>query len=740
MAKQIIDLNSSPTSKWYVKLDPANQLEGTKMPYSREPSVAGFEEIEVPAHWQTQGYDYQGIVWYYHRFRFEMRLAPWEKALLHFAGVDYQCEVWLNGVYLGAHEGDFDPFRFEVSEILREENDLLVKVESRIDERPEFKRILKGAVYHWDCVPVKQQGLPDCPEVPSSANPQYPNPLINPGGIWQPVYLEINGGYELEKIRITPSLVGEKGALLHIQADIYSWREKPERLALHAELRPANFAGRSFACRFSVPIRPGQSSFLKTMELRQPVLWWTWDLGRPNLYRLTLRFLNESGEEVLAESTLVGIREVKKGNQWELYLNGKRFFARGTNYLSDQFLSQATPERYDKDLEMMLAANMNMVRVFAHMENDYFYSQCDQKGLLVWQDLPFQWGYEPSAELVQRAASLAQRFVEKLYNHPSIFLWCCHSESRLHDYNKLDSVLETVVGKTDPTRPVWRNSVLASAGRPPYSFPDLESFGDYVRQNLSVHWVGWYWGKVEDTERYNPHFVTEFGTQSVPNRSSLARFMNEKDLWPARWEEWRRRGFQLNIYEKNLGKVPDTLEDLIAISQEYQCHFYKRHIEALRRKKYNNVNGLLLFHFVSSWPAIDWSIIDYYRVPKKAYFAVKEAFNPVLLTFTGDFHRQGVRLSVWIVNDLHEELNDLALQWEVVLGGKCVLQEHVSIPRVAPDCSQVYWTAPLDVVADEVMVNGTLIQGDKVISSNSDTLRPYTEDDIETPEKAAVGL
>lgn len=732
---QVLNLSG----KWYIKHDPNGDLEKAGLPYMDAIDTAGFWEIQVPSHWQTQGFDYQGTVWYYREFDFDREVRADEKVFLRFEGVDYSCEVWLNGVYLGAHEGDFDSFRFEVTEELMGHNRLLVKVESGIDARPEFKQILKGAVYHWDCVPVKQQGLTDCPEVPSSANSQYPNPIVNPGGIWKPVYLEINKGYILEEMRVTPHLVGQNDALLHIQGWLYSW-DQPGHLTVEVHLEPDNFAGRSYNHSFTVFVSPGQNSFSESIRLEKPSLWWTWDLGQPHLYNLNLRVCNEAGAEALTYSMPVGIREVSKGANWELYLNGKRFFARGTNYLSDQFLSLSTTERYDQDLQMMLDANMNMVRVFSHMENEYFYSQCDRLGILVWQDLPFQWGYDPSPQLIKKAKDLAERFVVRLANHPCIFLWCCHSESRLHDYNKLDSVLERAVQKLDPSRPVWRNSVLAAGGEPPKYFSDLDSFGAYVSNNLSVHWVGWYWGKVDDAEWYNPYFVTEFGTQSIPNLPSLQKFIEQKDLWPPNWDEWRYRGFQLNIYEKNLGKVPDTLKELIEITQEYQHRFYKQHIEALRRKKYKDVNGLLQFHFVNTWPAIDWSIIDYYRVPKKAYYTIKEAFSPVLLSFTGDFTEDGVCVSAWIVNDLHTQLEGLSLHWKVLVDGELVHEETVPIEQIPADSTKIYACKDFAVREREVVAQGSLVQEDRIISANENILKPYNLTDIETPQKAGVGL
>lgn len=723
--QQVIDLNAN----WKIKFDQDDSLEKKGIVYDPDFLAEDWEEIKVPSHWQKEGYNYQGIVWYYNNFilESELRIANEERVFLKFNGIDYLAQVWFNGVYLGLHEGDFDSFQFEIRDLLKDNNKILVKVESEVDTRPEFKRVLKGAIYHWDCLPIKQRGLPDCPDVPSAANPRYPNPVINPGGIWQAVKLEVSSPYQFEEVLITPYFINnQEKVYLDIQGQVFNWLDEYLNIEGEILLISDNFSGKEFKKTFSFQLKPGQNYLNQSMELDNPELWWTWDLGKPNLYRLFISF-NKADRKILKYQDIVGIREVKRGDNWELYLNGKRFFARGTNYLSDQFLSQSTEERYDLDLKLMLEANMNLIRVFSHMEKEYFYHQCDRLGILIWQDLPFQWGYEPDPYLIERARNISAKFVKILYNHPSIFLWCCHSESRFHDYNKLDRVLENELKKIDPSRPVWRNSVLMTRGDVPESFKDLGSFEDYNNNHLSVHWVGWYWGEIDDAEYYNPLFVTEFGSQSIPELESLKRFINVEDLWPPRWEEWRFRGFQTDIYQKNLGAYPDTLEGLIQVTQDYQHRFYKEHIEALRRKKYSNVNGLLQFHFVNTWPAIDWSIIDYYRKPKKAYYTIKKAFNPILLSFTASFEEKAIKIYAWIVNDLQDKFNNTYLEWKVQNDGKVIFEDRVKIQEIRPDSVHIYLEKTLKIDSKEVEVEGRLLQGGKELSSNQNLLHPLKD-------------
>lgn len=674
---------------------------------AREPQ---WRPIPVPGHWQAQGYaGYQGPGWY--RLRFTPAPAD-GRPFLEFGGVDHYADVWLNGDYLGFHEGYFDPFAFDVSGILRlgEENLLVVRVASPLDRRPEHKEIPKGGTYHWDALPVRQGALAGVPEVPSAANPQYPHPIENPAGIWQPVHLSFRGEVHMARLAVTPLLAPDyrrADVAVGVEMENYGAAiELPVRLVLCGHNFEAGDLPRYEGLIF---LPPGRSAHTFRLTLDQPALWWSWDLGFPHLYRLTAEVGGAAGTVVF------GVREFRKGDAWELYLNGRRFFARGTNYLSDRYLSLATPDRYQQDVHLMLAANMNMVRVFAHLEQEEFYALCDERGIMVFQDLPFQWGYSSEGLFIQRAAEVARRAVARLYNHPSVVLLCAHSESRIHDFNKLDEVLLRAVAEVDRTRPVVKSSVLADQGLAPRRWDTLVAQREYTRKHMSVLWVGWYWGQLADIEAYNPLFVTEFGTQSLPGLESLRRILPPEQLWPPDWEAWREKGFQKNIYERNLGPVPERLEDLVERTQAYQCRFYKTVIEALRRKKYQHVNGLLQFLFVDNWPAITWSIIDYYRVPKPAYAAVREAFAPLLLTFT--LHPSRRELAVWIVNDYHRPFAGLRVRLQ---------GQEIPLPEVRPDAAAIYARLPVPAGTASLPLAAELVDGSgAVLSRWEGELEPY---------------
>lgn len=709
---------------WKITNDKEDLLEKEAIMYKEDFYPDGWEEINVPSHWQKEGFDYQGIVWYYKKFTLPEDLynSIEERVLLKFNGIDYLSQVWFNGAYLGAHEGDFDSFYYDISNYLHKVNRIFIKVESRLDPKPEFKETIKGGLYHWDCLPVKQKGLDNCQQVPSANNSRYPNPVVNPGGVWRSVFICLSKSFFLDEVRLTQHFhKGQENVYLKVEGKIYNWHNTPMSIEGKVKISPENFQGKSFAHTFKNKLKPGLNQLSTSMEIEQPVLWWCWDLGEPNLYQFQLICHKEDDDQSVEYKQLIGFREVKKGDRWDLYINGKRFFARGTNYLSNHYLSCTNKNLYDLDIEMIRNANMNMIRVFAHMEREYFYELCDREGILIWQDLPFQWGYDPGPFLIIRAGQIAERFVNKLYNHPSIFLWCCHSESRFHDYNKLDNIIKSKVSTLDPGRPVWKNSVFVAGGDLPVFVKDLENFSKYSNQYSSVDWHGWYEGTIEDIDNYNPLFVTEFGTQSLPVKESLVKILKHRPLWPPDLKEWSYRDFQLDIYKTNMGSLPDNLEDMIEITQHYQHLFYKKHVESLRRRKYDPVNGILQFHFVSPWPAMEWSIVDFYRQPKQAYFTVMQVFNPLLLCFTVCKKNNMIVISVWIINDYHRAYKEMILCWEVSIAGERVFKDRVKIESVKSDSCGIYQEKTLSPGSNyQTCVKGSLYHHEKLLSTNYD--------------------
>ena len=132
------------------------------------------------------------------------------------------------------------------------------------------------------------------------------------------------------------------------------------------------------------------------VKLDKPALWWSWDYGKPNLYTLDAALAGKGpgAPAALDEKTVAfGVRSIARDDQWVVRLNGQRIYARGSNYISTQWLSQADRAFYEKEIKLALGANLKSLRVHAHLERPEFYEVADEMGVMIWQDFPLQWGY-----------------------------------------------------------------------------------------------------------------------------------------------------------------------------------------------------------------------------------------------------------------------------------------------------------------------------------------------------------
>ena len=267
------------------------------------------------------------------------------------------------------------------------------------------------------------------------------------------------------------------------------------------------------------------------------------------------------------------------------------------------------------------------------------------------------------------------QMVRLLANHPSIGIWCMHNEpvytadtkderlstrARLYlsvfgwSWNRdvMDTELKRVAQAEDPARPVVRSS-----GE--YAVP-------LARPGTDAHfYYGWYgamygplraWEPIVRRFSNNIRFVTEFGAQSFPNVESCARFM-DADIAKIDWDRLvERHHFQPNMLDEWLDwRSAGSLAELVWMTQDYQIAINRFYTDRLRYYKYRPTGGVVPFMFHDSNPAIQWSIVDYWRVPKRSYDAMRLAFSPQYLFTLLDQDRYHVgapvELPIYVVND-----------------------------------------------------------------------------------------
>lgn len=606
-------------------------------------------EISAPSNWQLQGLNnFSGTIWYFYEFSLDFSPGEDSIPLLEFSGVDYFSEVWLNSKFLGSHEGYFQKFNFKLkSTWLNRVNVLIVRVTSPREIPgtvwPMNKQLIKGIFNHHDCRP----GSGDLERGQDG----------NTGGIWNKVLLTFHKQIILKGVKFSSKLYNDyNSARVLLELSFFSEKTGESVEEINITLHSPDNSEKVVSSIIKIP--SGDSARDLVLEIDSPVLWNTWDLGYPALYNLKIESVSFIGI-----SLTTGIREIRLEHDSVFYLNGKRLFLRGTNIIPEQYLSSLSLERIETQVNLLRDANINIIRMHAHVNRDEYYAECDRRGILVWQDFALQWTYDNSDEFNSNAVSQIKDMAVQLYNHPSIAIWCCHNEPG-EQINTLDPFLYDAVKSVDQTRPVR----LAS--------------------NYEEHpYDGWYWGTVEGfaATPMGP-LVTEFGAQALPELKSLQRFLSSDDISQPDWKSWKFHNFQyaqtFQIAEISKG---ESIEDFIGNSQEYQSELLSRAINFYRREKFSKITGIFQFMFIDCWPSITWSVVDYYGNLKKGYFTLKSLFNPTLLSielrqrryFPGD----KLNIEYWLINDLHSELKDCILTWKL---DNTTISEEKNI-RLLPD-------------------------------------------------------
>lgn len=650
--------------------------------------VKDWLEMTVPSHWQQheQLRNHAGFVLYRHRFPFKKKKG--KRYHLALPGIFYWSTVMLNGRRLGDHEGYFTGQRYDVSDVLQEQNELLIEVHCPNEKNRSDKRMITGVFSHWDCL----------------------DPTTNPGGIWLAPELHSTGEAFFEQCLFHTDDIEPNEAAVTLRLTLAA--RKAGAYKCKVRLEPANFKGKEYSFEQDLELDEGRNKFTYQYVLSEPALWWTHDRGRPNLYKLTVTLGQGRKVSDIYEDE-VGVRTVRFQN-WICYLNNQRLYIKGNNQPpTDTRIATVTYKDCERDIKLYRDCHMNMIRVHAHVDHPHFYRAADRLGVLIWQDFPLQWSYNRA--ILPIAERMIKGMVELLYNHPSVALWCCHNEPiyledtgagskkevlksawtlffHSWDRNVLDVALKKVVEAADQTR--FCNKCSGEVELPWQKGGDTHFyFGWYREQGRS------YWNFDKLIVRHSPknlRFVTEFGAQSLPNLESCHKFM-EADISRIDWRELKRRhSLQIDLMDHWIGLEQPDLAALVEKSQAYQSRLNRFYVDRIRRAKYNPNGGVIPFMFTDPNPAIQWSVVDYWRVPKQSYYHLRDCFRPVypFVIFDRDHrgqHDRPIYMDVYLVNDLPASLGKVLLTLTIVDEAGNLVAEHKQEREVGADSPAVHY-------------------------------------------------
>ncbi len=633
--------------------------EGLRRAYA-EPEFddGGWGNLAVPGHWRSSpdfaGSDGPLLA----RRRFEAPTpGPGQRSWLTFEGLFYQSDVWLDGSYLGDTEGYFFPHTFEVTEAFRDRSEHLLGAEVTCAPQRDrtSKRNLTGVFQHWDCF----------------------DPDWNPGGIWRPVRVHETGPVRIVRLRVVCAEATADLAVLSFRAILDS--AEATTVELRTLIGGVGSGGRERLAEATEEqhLAAGENRVEWRVGVDDPPLWWPHALGDANLVDVDveIRLLDRTTPSD-QRSLRTGLRKIALKN-WIASVNGERLFLKGANQGPNRMaLGEATAAELERDVLLAKDAGLDLLRLHAHINRPETYAAADAAGVLLWQDMPLQWGYARGTR--KQAVRQAREAVDLLAHHPSIALWCAHNEPISLDMEpgaQVDigaATRKTISGMVLPSwnKTVLDNSLRRALEKADKSRPVIAHSG--IPTGDSHLYFGWYHGHETDLPKVLSawprlgRFVSEFGAQAVPAADDF--------MEPGRWPDldWDRlahtHALQRVFFERN-GIDPadyDTFDGWRDATQTYQANLIRRHVETLRRLKYRPAGGFAQFCFADGHPAVTWSVLDHERNPKLGYEALAAACAPVIVVADRPDQEYtagpAVALDVHVVSDRRDAISGLTVR------------------------------------------------------------------------------
>jgi beta-mannosidase len=675
--KQVISLNSDKESTWtlYYGLQdehaPQSPGELKRSGFSGIPAtVPGNVEIDLQEAGLIEDpmigdrvYDlrmYETYQWWYHRTFSRPDVPQGHRIEMSFEGIDCIADIWLNGVNIARTDNMFVEHHFDVTDILREKNQLYICIHSTVLEARKNMRNNFGVRYDAlaEAVSIRKAphmfGWDILPRLVSA-------------GLWKDVNLEIIPPTHWKSVYWVTRDVEVKNRKANMYVD---WEFSTDRLDIDDLTMQIRLE------------RDGNVAFEKSVKLYTTVsrerieglenidFWWPRGFGDPALYEASLEILDGEGNMLCENRQQIGVRTVElvrsevnteeNPGEFVFVVNGEKVFVKGTNWVALDALHSRDGQHVESAVDMLVDLNCNMIRLWGGnvYENDEFYDLCDQSGIMIWQD--FTMGcttYPQNQAFAEKVRIEAEKAILRLRNHPSMVLWAGNNENDVSlDWSGDQSHL-------DPNTDVISRQVLPQAVReydtktpylPSSPFISSEVFRLNMRINPEASPEMHLWGprgyyKAPFYTANRAKFVSEIGYHGCPHRSSLEQMMEpdfvypwgeEDRSWNRQWQakatithpnsetNMQRNSLMINQVKAVFGEVPRDLDLFIAASQIVQAEAMKYFIEFWRMNKFDR-NGILWWNLRDGWPIISDAIVDYYGNKKLAYHYIKKVQKDV---------------------------------------------------------------------------------------------------------------
>lgn len=620
----------------------------------------------------------------YYRTTFKVTRAMLDKGSLWacFKGVDYAAHVFVNGAFLGSHEGFFAPFEFDFTPHARlGENVLVVKVEN-------------------DACPVSGDGswgmTIDGDKIYAATGPGWDDPELGwhhcpPGmGIYQAVTIEARPALHIADVFVRP-LLDEKRAELWVE--VFNCGIERQEVKLQVSLFGQNFQTTLFRDQLFEPPQkagPRLNRYRFAFDVAKPRIW---DLDTPWLYQIQVKL--ENGDTMTRQFGMRSFRMDETSKPFgRYYLNGREIRLRGANTMGfeQQDVMRGEFDQLRDDVLLARLCNMNFWRLTQRPVQSEIYEMCDKLGFLTQSDLPL-FGYLPRRQFCE-AVRQAEEMERLVRNHPCNIVvsyinepfpvsWGdkSHRQCERAELERFFAAASHAVHLANPDRVI--KPVDGDYDPPAPGLPDNHCYTCWYNGH------GVELGKLHKGfwQRVKPdwfHGCGEFGAEGLDfadlmRRCYPAAWLPQTPDEEADWTPDRIKNAQSGRFHYMFFDTQHTVADWVAVSQRHQAWATRIMTEAFRRD--SRMNTFAIHLFIDAWPS-GWmkTIMDCERRPKPSFFAYREALTPLMANIRTDRWAftagETMRFECWVCNDTHDIPVGAQLRYQLEMGGKLIFAQQ----------------------------------------------------------------
>lgn len=624
--------------------------------------------------------------WRYATVLDEPAAAPDERVDLLFEGVDTVAGISLGGVGLGRTANMHRSYRYDVRSLVGEPTDLVVDLDSALETaEAEAKRLgTRPMAYNQPFNMVRKMAC--------SFGWDW-GPDLQTAGLWKPVRVQRWRVARLARVTPLATVADDGTGLVDVRVEIErSGLSDLGRLTVDVSVGDRGV---------SSMVSPGWTGGVLDVQVEagDVDLWWPAGHGDQPLYPIEVAVYEGNGEDrsnpLDTWSGRVAFRTVEvdrgreeHGTRFMFVVNGKRVFARGANWIpDDHLLTRITRERLERRVDQARGANLNLLRVWGGgiYESDDFYDVCDEKGVMVWQDILLACAAYPEesphraefeAELRENAARLAP--------HPSLVLWNGGNENIWghEDWGWKEplgdltwgagyyyELFPKILAEVDPTRPYSDGSPYSPGFTPDEVHPNDPDHGTHHQWDV--------WNRVDYTHYRDdvPRFPSEFGFQGPATWATMRRAIlpDSADV-PAGFKESEVFLLHQKAEHGNL-KLDGGLAAHLDVPQDFTDWHWATQLNQARAIQYAlehyrswwpRTAGAIVWQLNDCWPVTSWAAVDGDGRRKPLWYAMKHAFADRLVTV----QPRGSELVAAFVNDTDEPWTGPVEAVRTSLGGK----------------------------------------------------------------------